>query len=92
MGASLGKEVDLVIEGEGVEADKAIVDGLFDPLTHLIRNALDHGVEPAEERRRGGKPQRARLSIAARRQGERLLLEIETTAEASIPPRCAVLR
>jgi two-component system chemotaxis sensor kinase CheA len=48
---SLGKEVRLVIEGEGIELDKTILEQIGDPLVHLIRNAVDHGFEPPEERR-----------------------------------------
>ena len=63
--ASLGKEVELSVEGDDVEVDKSVLDGLFEPLTHLLRNAVDHGVEPAEQRRRAGKPARASLRLAA---------------------------
>ena len=85
IGASLGKEVALHIEGEGVEADKAIVDALFDPLMHIIRNAVDHGVEPAEERNRAGKPPNATLTINARRQGNRLVIEVRDDGRGLAP-------
>ncbi len=62
---TLGKDVELVIEGGEVEADRQVVDGLFEPLTHLLRNAIDHGVEPAEARLRAGKPARAIVTLAA---------------------------
>ncbi len=52
---SLGKEVRLVIEGEGIELDKTILEQIGDPLVHVIRNAVDHGLEPPEERRAKGK-------------------------------------
>jgi two-component system chemotaxis sensor kinase CheA len=59
------KEVELVIEGGDVELDRSVLEGLKDPLRHLVRNAVDHGVEPAAERRAAGKPPRARVTIAA---------------------------
>lgn len=52
---SLGKEVQLVIEGEGIELDKTILEQIGDPLVHVIRNAVDHGLEPPEKRRSAGK-------------------------------------
>ncbi len=60
-----GKEVELVIEGGDVELDRSVLEGLRDPLRHLVRNALDHGVEPAAERRAAGKPLAGALTIAA---------------------------
>lgn len=68
--AGLGKTVDLDVEGGDVEADKAVVDAIYEPLLHLLRNAVDHGIEMPEERRRAGKPARAaiRLHAAAVRQ------------------------
>ncbi|MET0795366.1 MAG: response regulator, partial [Polyangiaceae bacterium] len=59
------KQVDLKIIGAEMELDRAIVEGLREPLLHLVRNAIDHGVEPAEVRLRGQKPARATLTIAA---------------------------
>ncbi|WP_200841107.1 chemotaxis protein CheA, partial [Geminicoccus flavidas] len=74
--ASLGKEVELSVEGDEVEVDKSVLDGLFEPLTHLLRNALDHGVEPAEQRRRAGKPACASLRLAARQAGDHVVIEV----------------
>jgi two-component system chemotaxis sensor kinase CheA len=89
LAASLGKEVDLVVEDGGLEADKAVVDGLSDPLTHLLRNALDHGVEPPEVRLAAGKPARAIVRLVARRVGGDLLLEISDDGRGIDP---AVIR
>jgi two-component system chemotaxis sensor kinase CheA len=72
----LGKDVDFVLQGEGVEADKAVVEGLFEPLLHLIRNALDHGIEPEQTRRNAGKPVRGRIDLRVRRQGDKIHVEI----------------
>ncbi|WP_191059865.1 chemotaxis protein CheA, partial [Geminicoccus harenae] len=74
--ASLGKEVELVVEGDEVEVDRSVLDGLFEPLTHLLRNAVDHGVEPAEQRRRAGKPARASLRLVARQAGDHVVIEV----------------
>ncbi|MDI3316172.1 MAG: chemotaxis protein CheA [Bacillota bacterium] len=65
---STGKEFDFVMEGEATELDRSVATGIADPLVHLLRNAVDHGVEPPEERRRAGKPQRARIELAAWRE------------------------
>jgi two-component system chemotaxis sensor kinase CheA len=73
----LGKPTALVLEGEDTEADKAIVEQLFEPLLHIVRNAMDHGVEPAPTRRRAGKPDIATLRLSARREGEHVVIEVE---------------
>jgi two-component system chemotaxis sensor kinase CheA len=72
----LHKNVNLVTSGETTESDKAVVDRLFEPLVHLVRNALDHGIELPAERRAAGKPEAATLTIAASRLGDRLVLEV----------------
>jgi two-component system chemotaxis sensor kinase CheA len=63
------KEVTLVLEGGDVEMDRAILDGLSDPLRHLVRNALDHGIEPPAARRTAGKPERGRVTVSAALRG-----------------------
>jgi two-component system chemotaxis sensor kinase CheA len=77
LGASLGKPVRLVVEGEATEADKSIVEGLFEPILHVIRNALDHGLEPPSERVARGKDPQGVIRIGAARRGEHVLIEIE---------------
>ena len=72
----LGKNVGLVTSGETAEADKTIVDRLFEPLVHLVRNAVDHGIESPGQRRAAGKPETATISIAASRIGDRFLIEV----------------
>ena len=69
MGKKLGKEAELVLLGEETEVDKNIIDNLGDPLMHLIRNAMDHGIESAETRRAAGKPETGRLVLEARNSG-----------------------
>ena len=72
----LGKNVTLVTYGETTEADKTIVDILFEPLMHLVRNALDHGIEAPGERQAAGKPQAATLTLQAARRADRLVVEV----------------
>jgi two-component system chemotaxis sensor kinase CheA len=72
----LGKKVELVTRGDGTEADKTIVDRLFEPLVHLVRNAVDHGVESPEQRLAAGKPGTATVAIEASRVGDRFLLQV----------------
>nr|WP_321984556.1 chemotaxis protein CheA [uncultured Lichenicoccus sp.] len=72
----LGKQVDLVIEGEATEADKNVIESLFDPLLHMVRNSLDHGIETPAERLACGKPGCARVSLAARQEGDQVVIEV----------------
>lgn len=72
----LGKEVELVLQGEETEADKNIVEMLADPLIHIVRNSLDHGLETAEERVAAGKPAMGRLLIRALQESDRAVIEI----------------
>ena len=72
----LDKKVTLVTRGETTEADKTIVDRLFEPMVHLVRNALDHGIENPGQRRAAGKSEAATISIAASRSGDRLVVEV----------------
>jgi two-component system chemotaxis sensor kinase CheA len=60
-----GKDVELVLEGGDVELDRSVLEGLKDPLRHLVRNAVDHGIEAPAERRAAGKPPRGRVRVAA---------------------------
>lgn len=73
---SLGKEVELVLAGEHTELDKSVVERVADPLTHLVRNALDHGLEGPQERLAAGKAARGRLSLSARHEGGQIVIEV----------------
>ncbi len=77
MSETLARPVRLVIEGEETQADKAIVEMLFEPLLHVVRNAMDHGVEPSAERTVAGKSAIATICLRARREGEHVVVEIE---------------
>jgi two-component system chemotaxis sensor kinase CheA len=64
-----GKQVELTIEGGDVELDRSVLEGLRDPLNHLVRNAVDHGIEPPERRRAAGKPEAGRVTVSAALRG-----------------------
>jgi len=72
-----GKRVRVELHGEGTELDKATADALLDPLLHLVRNAVDHGVEPPRERRAAGKPETATVRLSAAQEGDRVRIEVE---------------
>jgi len=73
----LGKEVNLVVEGEDTEADKNVIESLADPLIHILRNSLDHGIELPEVRRAAGKPPAGTIRIVARQESDRVIIEIQ---------------
>lgn len=72
----VGKKIDLEIEGKEVEVDKAIIEGLSDPLTHLVRNAVDHGIELPEVRERDGKPPAGLIRLKAFHESGQIIIEI----------------
>ncbi|WP_456464476.1 chemotaxis protein CheA [Persephonella sp.] len=73
----LNKKVNLVLEGEDTEIDRSILDKLEDPLIHLVRNAIDHGIEPPEERVKSGKPEIGTVKLSAYQEGDRIIIAIE---------------
>lgn len=75
--SSLGKEVRLRTEGEYTEVDKTVIERLADPLTHMIRNAVDHGLEKPEDRLTAGKPREGVINLSATHRAGRVLIEIE---------------
>lgn len=72
----LGKKVELVLEGGDVEMDREMIEMVVDPLTHIVRNALDHGIELPTERIAAGKRETGRIRIAARQSGNQIVIEI----------------
>jgi two-component system, chemotaxis family, sensor kinase CheA len=76
LSTKLGKHVELKLIGSDTELDRTVVDALGDPLVHLVRNALDHGLESPEERAAAGKPQTGTLEIAARHAGGSVVIEV----------------
>jgi two-component system chemotaxis sensor kinase CheA len=77
----LGKQVQLVMEGKETELDRTIIEAIKDPLTHLIRNAIDHGLELPEVRRAAGKPEQGTLSMRAFHEGGQVNIEISDNGQ-----------
>lgn len=77
MGKELDKEVELVLVGEDTEIDKTIVDGISDPIMHLVRNAMDHGIETEEERLKAGKDKKGTVRLAASNTGGEIHITVE---------------
>jgi two-component system chemotaxis sensor kinase CheA len=73
---SRNKDVQLILEGENTDLDKSILDALAEPLTHLVRNAVDHGIEGAETRQRAGKPAQGTIRLDAYHQGNQIVIEV----------------
>ena len=76
LAAKLGKKVDLVTQGESTELDKGLVEKITDPLTHLIRNSCDHGIEMPEDRRAKGKTEHGTITLSATHEGGSILIEV----------------
>lgn len=72
----LGKEVEIRLEGEGTELDKGLIERIVDPLTHLVRNSLDHGLELPAERVAAGKPAAGAIALSARHEGGSIVIEV----------------
>ena len=71
------KEINFLMEGEDTELDRSIIDELGDPMTHLLRNAVDHGIEKPEERAKKGKDREGTLSLRAYQKGSEIIIEVE---------------
>ena len=72
----LDKQVELTVKGTTTECDKNLVERLFEPLLHLVRNAVDHGIESPQQRRAAGKPEQAHITLEATRAGDRLAIDV----------------
>lgn len=83
----LGKEVELVLEGSATEMDKTILDQLNDPLVHLVRNSLDHGLETPAERLAAGKTPSGKLRLAAHQKGDRVIITVSDDGRGLDPAR-----
>lgn len=86
---SLGKEIQLDIQGKDVALDKTLIEGLSDPLTHMVRNAVDHGIETTEERIRVGKKPTGTVRIEARHEAGQVVVEISDDGKGINPHRVA---
>ncbi len=82
-----GKQVQFEMEGLEIELDRSILDQITDPLVHLLRNAVDHGVEPPEERQAAGKPLPARIVLRARRERDTAIIEVTDDGRGMDPQR-----
>ncbi|MFA7241044.1 MAG: chemotaxis protein CheA [Sulfuricellaceae bacterium] len=76
LAGKLGKKVELLTVGEGTELDKGLIEKLADPLTHLVRNSLDHGIEMPEKRLAAGKPEKGAITLRASHQGGNIIIEV----------------
>lgn len=85
----LGKEVELKVFGEETELDRSVVDEIGDPLTHLIRNSLDHGIEMPDERERLGKPRVGTVVLSATHEGNQIVISIRDDGRGIDPDRVA---
>ena len=72
----LGKEVDLEVQGADVELDRAVIEAMGDPLSHLVRNAIDHGIEDPKTREAAGKSPRGKLTLSARRERDKVVVDV----------------
>lgn len=81
------KDVDLVIEGADTELDKKVLEEISDPLVHIMRNAVDHGVESPEVREKAGKPRTGTIRMAARQEGDHIVIEISDDGAGIDPDR-----
>ncbi len=73
---SFKKDVELILEGGDTELDKKVLEEINDPLVHIMRNAVDHGIEPADVRRESGKPEKGTIRMVARQEGDHIVIEI----------------
>lgn len=73
---NLNKEIELELVGEETDLDKNLVEALADPLVHLVRNSVDHGIELPQEREAKGKPRKGKVVLAAEQEGDHILLSI----------------
>ncbi len=76
MADRMNKKVDLIIEGVETEIDKGMVDDIFDPLIHILRNSIDHGIELPEERIKAGKPETGKMILKANHEGDSIVIEL----------------
>jgi two-component system chemotaxis sensor kinase CheA len=76
LASKLGKEVELKTIGESTELDKGLIEKIADPLNHLVRNSIDHGIESPEKRRAAGKPEKGSITLKASHQGGNIVIEV----------------
>lgn len=84
---NLGKEVELVLVGEQTEIDKTMIEDLGDPIIHLVRNAVDHGVECVEDRLASGKPPKSLVHLEARQEGDHIVIAVKDDGRGMNPDK-----
>jgi two-component system chemotaxis sensor kinase CheA len=89
LSSKLGKQVELVLSGQETELDRTVIDSLGDPIVHLVRNSLDHGLEPADERIAAGKPASGTVEISARHAGSNIIISVRDDGRGIDPERVA---
>ena len=87
MARERGKQVRLVIEGGDTPLDRSVSEQMYDPLIHLLRNAIDHGLEPTPDRRRAGKPDEGTIRLSAERRGDDVILRVADDGAGIDPAR-----
>ena len=83
----LGKQIEVELQGEDTDLDKNLVEALADPLVHMVRNSVDHGIELPDVRQRAGKPAAGRLMLAAQQQGDHILITVRDDGAGIDPDR-----
>jgi two-component system chemotaxis sensor kinase CheA len=81
----LGKDIELIQEGEDTDLDRSLVEALADPLVHLLRNAVDHGLEDPAGRERAGKPRKGKVKLSASQRGERIVISVSDDGRGMDP-------
>jgi two-component system, chemotaxis family, sensor kinase CheA len=89
LSAKMGKQVELILTGRDTELDRTVVDALGDPLVHLVRNSLDHALEPPAERQAAGKPATGVLELSARQAGGNVVITVRDDGRGIDPARVA---
>jgi two-component system chemotaxis sensor kinase CheA len=87
MAAAIGKEIEFDMQGKDTELDKTIIEAIRDPLTHMIRNAIDHGIEAPAERKKRGKPDKGSVSLNAFHEGGKVIIEVADDGGGIDPQR-----
>ena len=87
LGAATGKAFDLEMHGASTELDRQLLQAIQDPLTHMVRNAADHGIEPSDVRRAAGKPERGRITLTAYHEGGHVVMEVADDGAGMDPAR-----
>ena len=86
------KKIDLVMEGRDIEVDRSVLDEIGEPLIHLLRNSVDHGIELPEERQANGKNETGQIVLSAQRNGNQVIIEIHDDGAGIDPEKIKTIR